>query len=113
MSVKLIAKFVKPGAIFSDAVAAQNDRKSMFTDDLKTRMSSSYQQLKESGIIISGPEISWDQDTFTLTIIRVVTDYDDFKNFYAQVGGTVRNEISQASVTAGWQQVGFDTVPVE
>jgi len=113
MAVKLIATFIKPGAVFADASAAQDDRKSMFTDDLKTRMSTSYRMLKESGIIISGPDIHWDQDTCTLTITRVVTDYEDFKNFYSQVGGTVRNEISQASVGAGWQQVGFDVVPVE
>ena len=113
MAVKLIAKFIKPGAVFLNADSAQNDRKSLFTDDLKARMSTSYRMLKESGIVISGPDISWTQDTFMLTITRVVTDYDDFKNFYSQVGGTVRDEIYRASTDAGWQQVGFDVVPVE
>jgi hypothetical protein len=113
MAVKLIAKFVKPGAVFSNAEAAAADRKSLFTDDLIQRMGQSYKLLKDSGIIISGPDIFWDPDTYMLTIERVVTDYDEFKNYYTQVGGTVRNEIYTASTDADWQQIDFLVVPIE
>ena len=113
MAVKLIAKFVKPGAVFPDAEAALADRKSLFTSDLIDRMNQSYKLLKDRGIIISGPDISWDPDTYMLTIERVVTDHDEFKNYYAEVGGTVRKEIYIASTDAGWQQTDFLVVPVE
>jgi hypothetical protein len=113
MAVKLIAKFIKPGAVFADANAAAADRKSLFTEDLTGRMNQSYKLLKESGIIISGPDIFWDPDTYMLTIERVVTDYDEFKNYYSQVGGHVRNEIYTASTNACWQQIDFSVVPIE
>ena len=113
MAVKLIAKFTKPGAVFPDAEAASADRKSLFSSDLSARTKHSYKLLKEIGIIISGPDISWDPDACLLTIERVVTDYNEFKNYYAQVCGTVREEIYKASIEAGWQQLDFLVVPIE
>jgi hypothetical protein len=113
VTVKIIASFTKPGAIFLDADSAQSDRKSLFSDDLKTRMSTAYRILKESGIVLSGPDVFWNQETATLTIIRVITNYDDYKTLYSQVIGTVHREISQASDSAGWRQIGHDVVNVE
>jgi hypothetical protein len=110
MAVNLVAKFTKPGAVFSSAEEAQIDRKSLFSDDLKARMSSSYAALTESNIIIAGPTITWDQDTFMLTIVRTVTDNEEYANFYSTVGGTVRDEIEQASSGAGWTRVSFEVV---
>jgi hypothetical protein len=113
MTVKIIASFTKPGAIFLDADSAQSDRKSLFSDDLKTRMSTAYRILKESGIVLSGPDVFWNQETATLTIIRVITNYDDYKTLCSQVIGTVYSEISQASDSAGWRKIGHDVVTVE
>jgi hypothetical protein len=112
MAVNLVAKFTKPGAVFSSADEAQIDRKSLFSDDLKYRMAGSYTALTESSIIIAGPIISWDQDTFTLTIVRTVTDNEAYVNAYNDIGGTVRDEIEQASSRAGWTRVSFEVVPV-
>jgi hypothetical protein len=112
MAVNLVAKFTKPGAVFSSAEEAQIDRKSLFSDDLKARMARSYAALTESGIILAGPTITWDQDTFTLTIVRTVTDNEEYANFYANTGGTVRDEIDLASTDAGWWRISFEVVPV-
>jgi hypothetical protein len=112
MAVNLVAKFTKPGAVFSSAEEAQADRKSLFSDDLKARMSTSYTALTESNIIIAGPTISWDQDTFTLTIVRTVTNNEDYANLYGITGGTVRDEIEQASSEAGWSRISFEVVPL-
>lgn len=112
MAVNLVAKFTKSGAVFSSAQEAQADRKSLFSDDLKSRTSGSYSALTERGIILAAPTITWDQETFTLTIIRTVTDNEEYANFYSSVGGSVRDEIEQASSGAGWTRVSFEVVPV-
>ncbi len=112
MAVNLVAKFTKSGAVFSSAEEAQADRKSLFSDDLKNRMSRSYAALTESGIIIAGPTITWDQDTFTLTIIRTVTDNDEYASFYSDVDSGVRDEIEQSSSGAGWTRISFEVIPV-
>lgn len=112
MAHKLIAKFHKPGAEFDSAHAAQQDRKQFFTEDLKNQLDLVYQDLKNCGIIISGPELSWDQSTQILSIERVVRDHDEYKNYYIDRGISTRVQIEEASALAGWSRISFDVVPV-
>lgn len=112
MAEKLVAKFTKSGAVFADAVAAQVDRKSQFSAELTAKLIETYGTLESSGIIISGPTITWDQSTYTLTIERVVSSNNDYRNFYINNDNSSRQEIEEASNAAGWTRISFDVVPV-
>jgi hypothetical protein len=112
MADRLVARFYKAGAEFASAEQAQQDRKQFFSEDLKTQLGLVYQDLKNSGLIISGPFLTWDQPTQILTIERVVRDHEEYKNYFIDNRISTRDQIESASQQAGWTRVSFDVIPV-
>jgi len=113
MPERLVAKFQKLNACFDSAEAAQQDRKQFFSDELKTQLSRVYQDLKSSGIIISGPHLTWDQSTQVLTIERVVRNHQEYRDYFHLNNISTRNEVESASQAAGWTRIDFAVVPVD
>ena len=113
MAEKLVAKFTKTGAVFASAAEAQADRKSQFSEELNAKLAETYGTLQLSGIIISGPDITWDQATYTLTIERVVSSNAAYSAFYQENNNSSRADIETASDSAGWTRISFEVIPVE
>lgn len=112
MAEKLVAKYTKPGAVFATADEAQADRKAQFSPELSAQIANTYATLQSTGIIISGPVVTWDQANVTLTIERVVSSNAEYANFYATNNNNSRQAIESAEAATGWTRISFDVVPV-
>lgn len=80
MTTLLTTVFQKNGAVFADATEAFANKNSQYPLSLSQQIAESNQAMLDQGVMLQPPEITWDQDTFKLTIKRLVTSHLDFLN---------------------------------
>jgi hypothetical protein len=101
MTVRTYNVYQKNGAVFSNALEAFFDKNSLFSDELKQAIVDTNAELNEKAMFIKPIEYHWDQETFTLTIVRELVSIDEFRKtlkFRSQ-------EVDDFSAQAGWTLV--------
>lgn len=91
------AVYRKAGVIFPDAVSAASDRVRFFPADLQQQIINSYNELRANNVLIGATQREWDQDTFTLRIIRHVSDVYEYN-----AATKWRTGIAEMCEQAGW-----------
>jgi hypothetical protein len=101
MTTLLITVFQKNGAVFADATEAFANKNSQFPADLTQEIAQSNQTMLDQGVLLQDPELTWDQDTFRLTVKRMVTSHLDFLNLRT----FSLHDAELYSLQAGWTMV--------
>ena len=101
MSVTFSAKYTKNEATFASGVAAYADKNSLYSPELVQQVEDCYAQMITDGVLLAPVDPVWDQETFTLTINKLVTSVDDYEDAITfDVAACVA-----ASNEAGWVTV--------
>lgn len=98
MSYTLTSTYQKLGAIFSDGEAAHADKNSLFPTELQASVDACYADMMSKGILLAPISYTWDQDSYTLTIIKQVISREEYM---AAVTFTNADVVGAAS-SAGW-----------
>jgi hypothetical protein len=93
--------YQKNGAVFSNGLEAFFDKNRLFSDELKQAVADTSAELNEKGIFIKPNEYHWDQETFTLTIVRELVNFDEF----IKIQKFTTQEADDFSAQAGWTLV--------
>ena len=102
MSVNCVKMYQKNGATFANGDDAYADKNSLFGPELTDTVTSCYDALLTSGILLSPITKSWDQETFTLTVTKLVTSLEAY-----DAGVTWNNDdLVIACEAAGWSYIG-------
>jgi len=107
MSYNSSAVYQKNGAVFADGAEAYADKNSLYTPELTAQVEECYANMLANGVLLAPITTTWDQATFTLTVVKLVSSLEDYnaavtfdnqsvKNLSAQAGWTL---ISQPSST--------------
>ena len=92
----------KNGATFANGQEALANLQSQYPADKKLAIENWHTSMLNSGILLKPVEVNWDQDNYTLTVVREVSDYDAYIN-----SRPYSRDDSVASGTAsGWTNVG-------
>lgn len=70
-------QYEKIGAVFATAEEADADKNSMYSASLLE--TANYDQLVELGIYLKPPYPEWDQETFTLSICKLVSSEAEYE----------------------------------
>lgn len=90
--------YTKNGAIFPDADAANTDRSQFISFELFQLINNSYNALRDDGVLHGEILEEWNQDTFTLTVLRNVSDVDAYQT---SIAGW-RDNVTEMTEQAGW-----------
>jgi len=104
MATTVISIFKKDGAVFLDAAAANSDRESKFSPELKEQLASVTGTLRNNDMFLKSAEYVWDQDLCTLTITHSIRDYEEFRTAYKPIS------TEAAWKSAGWVRISRDIV---
>lgn len=106
MSVTNNAVYLKAGANFGSGGDAWADKNSLYTPELKASIEACYTQMLADGVLLEPVYATWDQDTFHLTIVKVVSSVAAYN---AAVTFNVSEVVADATA-AGWTYVGSSTI---
>lgn len=106
MSVTNNAVYSKDGAVFATAQEAWDDKNSLYSPELKASVDDCYAQMLLDGVLLEPVYPLWDQATFQLTIVKVVSSVAAYN---AAVTFN-KAEVVADAVAAGWTYVGSTTV---
>lgn len=70
--------YVKDGATFANGDAAKDDKNSLYSPELQQSVTDSMNALLAAGILIEPYVYTWDQETFSLTVNKLVTAAADY-----------------------------------
>ena len=98
-----VVTWQKLGATFASGTDAHQNKNSLYTAELTTSIDQCHLQMIAEGILGS-TTYGWNQETQTLTIERVLSDIDIFKNDRTYSGELILEQ-SQA---AGWTFVSVE-----
>lgn len=90
--------FKKVGAVFANGELARNDKNSLFSQALQDSCDQSNNNALAAGILLEPQTYEWNQETFTLSICKVVSNsslYFGTRTFNSQ-------ETTAAAAAAGW-----------
>ena len=101
MTVSIYNVYQKNGAVFSKAQEALLDKDCLQSDEIKQAAFDIIAELNAKAMFVKPTEYHWDQETFTLTIVREVVSLDEFRKILKfQV-----QEVDDFSAQAGWTLV--------
>ena len=98
MSVNHNAVYTKNGATFASGDEAYANKNSLYSPELQASVNACYAQMLADGILLEPISKIWNQDTFQLTIVKVVSL---IKNYNAAINFDVIATIEAAQQT-GW-----------
>lgn len=98
MPITIEEFYQKPGAVFSDGQAAQADKNSLFSPELRSAVESCYANMLANNILLEPVSYSWNQGTHTLHITKVVSSIEDYTAAKTFNGPAA----IQAASNAGW-----------
>jgi len=101
MSVYANAKYVKGGAIFASGAEAYADKNSLYSPEFAEQVDACYAQMLEDGVLLEPISYTWDQETFTLTIVKHVSLLE------AYIAALTFNpgEGTEYSLNNGWEYI--------
>ena len=105
MSVTNNAVYSKDGAVFATAEDAWADKNSLYSPALTQSVNDCYAQMLLDGVLLQPVYPTWDQATFQLTIVKVVSSVEAYN---AAVTFN-KAEVVADAVAAGWTYVGSST----
>lgn len=103
MSVTLTPKYTKDGATFASGAEALADKNSLFSPELTQSVNDCYAQMIVDGVLLQPITPEWDQATFTLSVVKVVSSVAAYK---AAVTFNEAECVADAEA-AGWTLVGY------
>lgn len=98
------AKWSKPGAVFADGYAARADKTSLWTPEFLQSVNDNDAQQELQGTMTQPTQFLWDQATFTLSVVRIVTSVDTYLDNRTWDPVIAQN----ASQSAGWTWLGTE-----
>ena len=98
MSVNFNSVYTKNGATFADGAAAHADKTSLYVPGLIQAVADCYATMFADGVLLQPVSYVWDQGTFTLTVVKLVTSRDAYR---AAVTFDAQQCITD-SAAAGW-----------
>ena len=104
MATIVISIFKKDGAVFVDAAAANSDRESKFSPELKEQLESVTDTLRNNDMFLKSAEYVWDQNLCTLTVTHSIRDFEEFRTAYRPI------PTQAAWESAGWVRISRDIV---
>ena len=78
MSITCNTVHTKNGAIFATAQDAWADKNSLYTPELRQSVHDCFVQMISDGIMLEAAYPVWNQDTFELTIVKVVSSAEAY-----------------------------------
>lgn len=101
MAQLIKVQFRKTDAVFANAELARNDKNSLFSQELQDACGQSNANALAAEILLDPPYFEWDQETFTLSICKVVTSNSE----YNQSITFDNQETDAAANAAGWTRL--------
>lgn len=101
MSVNYNAIYTKVGATFATAADALADKNSLYGTELTQSVQDCYAQMTTNGILLAPITPLWDQATFTLTVVKLVSSVEAYLAAATFDGPAV----IAAAGTAGWAYI--------
>lgn len=80
MSEYFNAVYIKEGAVFSSGEEAYADKNSSYPPEFMQTVNDCYSQMLASGVLIEPISYTWEQDTFTLTVVKHISKLDEYLN---------------------------------
>jgi hypothetical protein len=106
MSQTQNATYTKNGATFSNANEEYADKNSLYGPELSQQVDDCYAQMVTDGVLLEPVGYEWDQATYTLTVLKVISS----PAAYTQALTFDTNTCLAASQSAGWTFVQSATV---
>ena len=101
MSVNVIASYTKTGATFITGQEALADKNSLYGPALTDAVYECYASMQTDGILLEPITPVWDQATYTLNVVKKVTNIEDY---YAAITFD-KDAVVAASKLAGWTYI--------
>lgn len=101
-----ISKYKKDGATFNSGLEAYQDKNSLYPPELTASLQHFLEVAIGQGWLEGMPTYEWDQDTHTLSVVRLTQDPDQLLNFVISQGTWNDPAFVQASEAAGWTSLG-------
>jgi hypothetical protein len=79
MSVNYNSVYTKNGATFADGEAAKANKNSLFSAELTQSCEDCYATMLANGVLLAPVSFVWDQATYTLTVVKLVTSVADYQ----------------------------------
>lgn len=98
MSINNNAVYTKNGAVFATAQEAWADKNSLYSPGLKESVDTCFAQMLADGVLLEPIYPLWEQATFTLTIVKVISSYQA----YAAAVTFDKAQLVAAAAAAGW-----------
>jgi len=98
MSVNNNAVYLKNGATFATGDDAYANKNSLYSPELQTSVDNCYAQMLADGILLEPVNPTWNQATFTLTIVKIVSSVQAYNN---AITFNVLETVTDAEA-AGW-----------
>ena len=98
MSQDVSISWVKAGATFTDAGTAHANKNAGYPAELTTAIETCWENMLANGVLLEPITRSWDQETHTLSVRRIVTNREAFIVAITFDGG----ETVRLSLEAGW-----------
>jgi hypothetical protein len=73
MSVNYNSVYRKPGATFADGNEAKLNKNGMFPPELTQACDECFATMLANGVLLEPVSYVWDQDTYTLTVVKLVS----------------------------------------
>ena len=102
MSENQNANYTKNGATFANATEAYADKNSLYGPELTQQVDNCYAQMLTDGVLLEPVGHEWDQATYTLTVVRLVSSAADYGNALTFDPAVC----TSASQSAGWTFIG-------
>jgi hypothetical protein len=109
MAQLMKVQYEKIGAVFADGELANNDKHSLFSQELLDSANQSNSNALANGILLEPIYHVWTQDTFTLEVCKLVTS----KYAYATAKTFRTADTVAAAAAAGWTYLGTLVIDVE
>ena len=106
MSVTNSAVYTKDGAVFATAQEAWDDKNSLYGPGLQQAVDDCFAQMLLDGVLLEPVYPTWDQATYTLTIVKHVSSIEAYN---AAVTFNVQAVVADAAA-AGWTFIRVTTI---
>jgi hypothetical protein len=97
MSEHITATYIKNGATFASGTEAYADKNSQYSPEIAQQIADCYAQMLEDEVLLEPIMYTWNQDTFTLTIVKHVSSLRAYNNAL-----TFEPATAVQSVASGW-----------
>ena len=106
MSQLMKVQYQKPEAIFANNDQAISSMREAIPTEMRTISQSSNAQLLEQGILLSPIYFEWNQETFTLTVNKLVSSAIEYRAGRAADSLLDTAAMQESISAAGWTYIG-------